>query len=114
MDALTYILFPAIAGIGLGTVYFGGLWLTLQRLATSRRPAFLVLGSYLGRMALCFLALLAIARLGGWQGLLVCLAGFITVRFVIVRRLGKPALALERGDATRTGKASAANRKDER
>ena len=33
-----------IAGLILGTLFFGGLWLTVKRLVASTRPALLVLG----------------------------------------------------------------------
>ena len=93
MRLIGYIFLPAVAGIGLGTFYFGGLWLTLSRLMTTRNPLLLTLGSYLGRLALSFLGFYMVARAAEWQGLLVCLAFFLFVRTFMVRRWGKPVLA---------------------
>lgn len=95
MSALTNILIPAIAGLVLGTMYFGGLWLTLRRLARSRQPAFLVFGSYFGRLAACLAGFYLISRLAALPGLLVCLAAFIIVRMMLVRRWGKPELKFQ-------------------
>jgi len=88
--AAEMVLLTAAAGLALGVFYFGGLWLTLQRLVASSQPALLTLGSYLGRLAVCFLGFFLIARVGGWQGVLVCLLTFILVRIAMVRRWGKP------------------------
>ena len=92
MTVVDYVFLPAVAGIGLGTIYFGGLWWTLGRIMTARNPALFTLGSYLGRLAAAFLGFYLIARTGQWQGLLVCLAFFILARTVMVRYWGKPQL----------------------
>ena len=92
MKPLEQIIIPVLAGLLLGTIYFGGLWLTLRHLLQSRRPALLTLGSYLGRLAVCLTGFILVARLGDWPGVLVCLASFIAVRLVLVRLWGKPAL----------------------
>mgnify|MGYP001546364899 CR=1 FL=1 len=42
----------ALAGIGLGGLYFGGLWLTVRGIAGARHPAPVVVGSYVARLAL--------------------------------------------------------------
>lgn len=98
MTALANIVLPVFAGITLGAIYFGGLWLTLRRLSTSRQPAFLVLGSYLGRLALCLAGFVLIAIAAGLQGILICTAAFIAARMILVRRWGKPVPALTRTD----------------
>jgi F1F0 ATPase subunit 2 len=41
-----------LAGIGLGLLYFGGLWLTVNQLPLTRNPILLTLGSFLGRLSL--------------------------------------------------------------
>jgi F1F0 ATPase subunit 2 len=75
------------AGVLLGTIYFGGLWLTVRRLTGARNPALMFVGSYFLRGAAVFAGLLGVALTGGWQLLLVCLAGLMAVRLVLVRRL---------------------------
>lgn len=89
---------PVFTGLALGVIYFGGLWLTLRRLSASSQPAFLVLGSYLGRLALCLAGFVLIANAAGLQGILICTAAFIAARMIMVRRWGKPEPVLTRTD----------------
>lgn len=74
-------------GIGLGIFYFGGLWMTVQRLPTARRPVFMSLGSFFGRLAVVLGGFYFVMG-GHWERLLVCLLGFLCARFVLVRRWG--------------------------
>jgi F1F0 ATPase subunit 2 len=80
-------LFAAVAAGGvLGLVFFGGLWLTVDRLGRSRRP--------LALAALSFGLRLAVAGVGFWvvlrwgpQHLVAALVGFLAMRAVLVRRV---------------------------
>jgi F1F0 ATPase subunit 2 len=76
-----------MAGMGLGLVYFGGLWLTVQRLPAATRPALLTLSSFLGRLALCVLGFYGVTE-GDWGRLLLCLLGFLSSRTILLRRWG--------------------------
>jgi F1F0 ATPase subunit 2 len=90
----TLVVLAFTAGALLGTVYFGGLWLTARRLAHSRRPAMLAVGSYVVRLFVAGLVLTWAAR----QGLapaLSALAGFLVVRAAAVRRAGAPPRSAE-------------------
>ncbi len=71
-----------IAGLVLGTVFFGGLWLTVKKTATSTSPALLVLGSFVFRMVLVLLGFYAIGA-GSWQRLLLMLSGVIIARLLV-------------------------------
>jgi F1F0 ATPase subunit 2 len=88
MNSEIYILaLILLAGFGLGIFYFGGLWLTVKRLPDSRRRISLVVGSFLGRNAVCFGALVLIVRGGHWERVLVCMLGFIIARILLIQRL---------------------------
>jgi F1F0 ATPase subunit 2 len=76
-----------IAGLVIGALYFGGLWLTVQRLADAPQPAFLALGSLAGRLALMLLGLYFFAG-GQWARIGVYLLGFFIMRTVLVWRWG--------------------------
>jgi F1F0 ATPase subunit 2 len=76
-----------LAGVAVGLFYFGGLWWTVRRLPVSRRPALLTLSSYLIRVTAAVGAIFVISQ-GRWERILILLAGFLTVRFLMVRRLG--------------------------
>lgn len=84
-DTLAY-LFAFVTGLGIGLFYFGGLWLTMRQLSVTRRPVLLMIGSFLGRTALCLLGFYLVAA-GQWERLLVSILGFLIMRFFLVRRL---------------------------
>jgi F1F0 ATPase subunit 2 len=75
------------AGIVLGTFYFYGLWLTVRKLPSARRPVVMSLSSFFGRLAVVLVGFYFVTA-GQWERLVVCLVGFLTVRIVLVRILG--------------------------
>lgn len=87
MGELLPLMLALAAGIGLGMFYFGGLWLTVRRLPTTRRPAFLSLLSFFGRLGVVLFGFYLVMG-GHWERLLVCLSGFLGVRIILVRLWG--------------------------
>ncbi len=85
-DAL-WLALALVVGLALGVVYFGGLWLTVKRLPTTRRPALLFFGSFLARTALVVAGIYLVMD-GRWERVAVCLAGLLVARVVLTRRLG--------------------------
>ena len=75
------------AGIILGAFYFYGLWLTVQRLPSARRPVIMSLSSFFGRLAVVLVGFYFVTA-GQWERLVVCLVGFLTTRVVLVRVFG--------------------------
>ena len=75
------------AGIGLGIFSFFGLWLTVRRLTTARRPVLMSLSSFFGRLAVVLLGFYFVMG-GRWERLIACLVGFLAVRVVVMRRWG--------------------------
>ena len=80
-----YLSLVFMAGIGIGLFYFGGLWVTVRRLPTTRHPGLWTLGSFMGRTGLSLLGFY-VAMGGRWERLLVCLFGFLLGRHFLVRR----------------------------
>ena len=72
-----------IAGLALGTLFFGGLWLTVRKALTSAKPALLMLGSFVIRIAVVLIGFYFIGA-GDWQRLLMLLAGFVIARFFVI------------------------------
>lgn len=70
------------AGLGLGTLFFYGLWLTVQRMPTTRNPALWTLGSFVGRVSVTVAGFYFVGQ-GHWHYLLVCLLGFVVARFLV-------------------------------
>jgi len=83
-EVLSYAL-ALMAGFVLGYIFFGGLWLTVRRLPKMKHPMLWTFISLILRMGLAVTGFILIARGGRWIHLLVCLAGFITVRFILTR-----------------------------
>ena len=75
-----------VAGFALGSLYFAGLWLTVRRLPDASRPALLMLGSLVLRLAVVLAGFYLVAA-GHWARLALALLGFVGARVVIARRL---------------------------
>lgn len=76
-------------GMALGAFYFLGLWFTVSRLPSFRRPVLFVAASFLLRLSLAVGGFLLIMD-GRLDRLFAALIGFLVVRFVCVR-LARPA-----------------------
>lgn len=81
-----HILDALFLGMGLGVIYFGGLWLTVRRLFSSPRPAFMTLGSYYARASIALVGFYLVMD-GRLDRLLVAVAGFLLIRILCVRML---------------------------
>ncbi len=73
-----------LAGAALGGFFFGGLWLTVRKMESTRNPTLLLLGSFLGRTLITLAGFFLIAG-GRWERLMVAVVGFVIVRLVLVR-----------------------------
>ena len=93
-DAVPTLL-AVLAGAGLGAIYFGGLWWTVRRASTFRRPAVSMLASVLVRMSMALGGFYLVAG-DSWQRLLLCLLGFLVGRAAVSRQVR----AATRNDAT--------------
>jgi F1F0 ATPase subunit 2 len=80
-----------LAGALLGAVFFGGLWWTIRRGLSSRRPALLFLGSLLLRTAMAVAGFYLVAR-GDLRRLLACLLGFFLARILVTRFTRAPSV----------------------
>ena len=74
------------AGLVLGLFYFGGLWWTVNRVATAGQPGLLMLASMLLRGGVV-LAGFWLVMDGQLDRLIACVVGFFIMRTVLIRRL---------------------------
>ncbi|MEZ4657063.1 MAG: ATP synthase subunit I [Caldilineaceae bacterium] len=76
------------AGFGIGVFFFGGLWLTVNRLTAAAHPGALFLVSFYVRI---LVSMAGIYLLTGqhFENALISMAGFLAARIVIVRLKGK-------------------------
>ncbi len=77
--SLTEIALYLAAGMALGGLYLGALWLTVARLGRTRRPLAVLAASALLRIA-ALLAALALLTGLDWRRLAACLAGMLVAR----------------------------------
>jgi F1F0 ATPase subunit 2 len=81
----TLSLVPAlVAGVLLGAIFFGGLWWTVRKGVSSKRPALWFLGSLLLRTCITLAGFYFFSG-AHWERLLVCLIGFVIARLIITR-----------------------------
>ena len=89
MNEILGLVLALVTGGLLGGMFFGGLWWTVQKGVSSKRPALWFLGSLLLRTSITLAGFYFIAQ-GHWERLLLCLFGFAIAR-PIVTRLTRPA-----------------------
>lgn len=95
LNYATALAFALAAGTLLGAFYFGTLWLVVRRLDRLAWPAVWlgIAGIVRLTVVLVLFALLVGTR---WERLVVALVGFLAVRIVLTRWLGRPAQAPRR------------------
>ncbi|MDZ4835627.1 MAG: ATP synthase subunit I [Candidatus Melainabacteria bacterium] len=80
-DSLNLVL-PVVAGIFLGTIFFGALWLTILKIVSSKQPAIWVLVSLFLRTGIALVGFYLVGN-GDWKRLLLCLLGFVVGRLIV-------------------------------
>ena len=70
------------AGLGLGSLFYGGLWWTVRRGVTARQPALWFIGSLVMRLGVVATGFFLVGD-GHWPRLLPCLLGFIVARLLV-------------------------------
>lgn len=85
MNDWLYLLLALFAGMLLGWVHFGGLWLTVNHLSKSRSPALFTLGSFILRTLVVLFGLYLVAD-GHWQRLAAGMVGLLISRRLILVR----------------------------
>jgi F1F0 ATPase subunit 2 len=80
------LLGACLAGIALGGMFFGGLWLTIRYTLSSAAPGLWLMGSYMLRTVIVVAGFYVVFA-GDWRRLMACLLGFILARFIVARVL---------------------------
>jgi len=84
MNETLILVLAWVMGVLLGAMFFGGLWWTVRKGVSSKRPAIWFFGSLLLRTSIALVGFYVIAG-GHWERLLVCLLGFVMARIGVVR-----------------------------
>ena len=74
----------AVAGLSLGAIFFGGLFLTVRRGVSSPWAALWFFGSLMARMSIALAGFYLVSD-GRWERLVLCLLGFVVARLVVTR-----------------------------
>lgn len=83
MNEIIYMLFVFMAGLVLGILFFGGLWFTVKKVITAKRPSLWLVGSFFIRVSITLVGFYYLSQ-GSWKNLLISLLGFIIARAVII------------------------------
>lgn len=84
MNKTLHLLMALVGGLLLGAMFFGGLWWTVQKGISSKRPALWFAGSQLVRTSIALAGFYFIAP-GHWQRVIACLIGFVVARLIVTR-----------------------------
>jgi F1F0 ATPase subunit 2 len=90
MIDLVFLPLTLLMGIGLGLLYFGGLWLTVRQLSKTQNPVLLSLLSFWGRITISLVGFFLVMRWGENNlviHLSICLTAFFWVRNRMVQVL---------------------------
>lgn len=90
------LLFSCFIGSALGGVYFAGLWETVRKLPDAEKPVRRMALSFALRTALALTGFYLVMQ-GDWQRLAAAMVGFLLMREILLRRLGKTNPALMGG-----------------
>jgi len=78
------ITLSVLIGVALGLFFYGGLWFTVRRLATSPHPVLLTLGSFWIRTLVVLAAFVFLTR-AGLEHVAFAMASFILGRLAVSR-----------------------------
>jgi F1F0 ATPase subunit 2 len=84
MKNLILLIVSLPAGLLLGTIFYGGLWITVQKGVGSKFPALWFFLSFLIRIGTALAGFYFISS-GHWERLILCFIGFLIARFVITK-----------------------------
>lgn len=90
-NMMIHLLWPFLAGMVLGAVFFGGLWYTVRKATVAAHPATWFVVSWLLRTALVLAGIYVVAG-DRWQSVLICLIGFLLARVLVFRYTGRVTL----------------------
>jgi F1F0 ATPase subunit 2 len=90
MNETLILTLAGLAGLALGTMFFGGLWWTIRKAIASEKPALWFLGSLLLRMGVALAGFYFISGCD-LKRMLSCLIGFFIAR-LLVTRLTRPSV----------------------
>jgi len=86
-EALSLILAFSV-GMALGAFFSLNLWVSVRRMADEHTPWYIVFGNFMLRMGVVVIGFYLVMA-GHWERMLAALLGFVLMREILVRRLGR-------------------------
>ncbi len=83
MNETAYMILSFIAGLALGALFFGGLWFTVKKAVNAKIPALWIFISFFFRISITLVGFYFVSS-GDWKRLLICVAGFILARTLVI------------------------------
>ena len=88
MNGTYYIVFAFAVGIALGAFFSLNLWSSVQRMTDDKTPWYILYGSFMLRISVVLLGFYIVMD-AHWERMIAAMAGFVLMREILVRRLGK-------------------------
>jgi F1F0 ATPase subunit 2 len=87
-----------IFGTGIGWIYFTGLWETVRRIPDDPKPFRRIALSYILRMGVALTGFYLVMD-GQWERLAAAMLGFVAMREMMLRRLGRTSVRFVDGES---------------
>jgi len=84
MNETLSMILALVMGVLLGVMFFGGLWWTIRKGISSKRPSIWFFVSFIIRMSITLAGFYFVTG-GHWERLMLCLLGFVIARFIVTR-----------------------------
>jgi F1F0 ATPase subunit 2 len=88
MNGTYYIVFAFAVGLALGAFFSLNLWSSVRRMTDDETPWYILYGNFMLRISVVLLGFYLVMD-GHWERMMAALAGFVLMREILVRRLGK-------------------------
>ena len=85
---LTELIVPAIGGIVLGGIFFGGLYWTVASLSRFRQKGLVLVSSAVVRLVIVGAGLMLLGA-GSWQRMIATLLGILVARQILLMTVGR-------------------------
>ncbi len=88
MSGIYHIVFAFAVGMGLGSFFSLNLWSSVQRMTDEETPWYILYGSFMLRISVVLLGFYLVMD-GHLERMIAALGGFVLMREILVRALGK-------------------------
>ena len=88
MAEAPYLILAFIAGMALGAFFSLNLWASVRRMTDEHSPWYIVFGNFMLRMGVVVIGFYLVMA-GHWERMLAAILGFVLMREILVRRLGR-------------------------